>query len=502
MTGPRPPLPAEIPGYGPVRPYAAGPVPPGRPGPERAPNTAPDKRAPSLAAALRAAGLRDGATVSFHHHLRNGDAVLNMGLAELAALGLGDLHLAASSLFPVHAPLADHIRRGTVTRLSTAYISGPVAHALDALAQPATLQTHGGRARAIEAGELPIDLAIIAAPMADRTGNLTGALGPSACGPLGYPMVEAARARHVIAVTDCLSPTPLTAPEIPGHQVDQVVTVPRLGDAGQIVSGTTRPTDNPQARHIAALAARVIAASGLLADGISFQTGAGGISLAAARDLGQIMAQRGITGSFASGGITGTLVDLFRAGLFRDLLDVQCFDLAAVASFREDAAHRAMSASDYANPWHPDPVAHRLDAVILGAAEVDLDFNVNVTLGADGVILGGSGGHADTAAGAKLTVITTALTARGTPKIVPRVGCITTPGDTVDVIVTEAGLAVNPRRPDLADRLRHAGLPLTPIADLVRAAGSDNRPCSAQTGPIRAVSHYRDGRVTDVIRAP
>jgi len=497
--------PNDMPDLGHLRWYRDGPVPrpPHVPLPDRAPAAPGDRRADSLRTALIEAGLADGATVSFHHHLRNGDGLLNMAMDQIAALGIGDLHLAPSSLFPVHAPLAGHISRGTVTRLSTAYISGPVAGALaeGALAHPAVLQTHGGRARAIEAGELPLDLAIVAAPMADRQGNLTGASGPSACGPLGYPMVDVRHARHVIAVTDCLSDTPLATPEIEGRFVDRVVVVPSLGDAGQIVSGTTRPTDRPEALAIADLSAEVIAASGLLRDGFSFQTGAGGISLAAARDLGRIMGERGVTGGFASGGITGTLVDLFRAGLFRELLDVQCFDLDAVASFRADAAHRAMSASDYANPWREDAVAHRLDAVILGAAEVDLDFNVNVTLGAAGRIIGGSGGHADTAAGAKLSVVTTALTARGLPKIVARAACITTPGETVDVVVTEAGIAVNPRRGDLAERLTQAGLPVRPIAELHRAAAAQARPVPAprHSDRVAAISQYRDGRVTDVI---
>jgi len=65
------------------------------------------------------------------------------------------------------------------------------------------------------------------------------------------------------------------------------------------------------------------------------------------------MFERGIKGSFASGGITSYLVDMLERGLFRVLLDVQCFDLTAVDSFRRNAAHREMSASLYANPAMP-----------------------------------------------------------------------------------------------------------------------------------------------------
>lgn len=76
----------------------------------------------------------------------------------------------------------------------------------------------------------------------------------------------------------------------------------------------------------------------------------------------------------------------------------------------------------YANPHNRGAVAHQLDVVILGAAEVDLDFNVNATTGSSGLILGGSGGHADTADGAKLAIVTTKLSAGGAAKLVERVG--------------------------------------------------------------------------------
>jgi citrate lyase subunit alpha / citrate CoA-transferase len=179
-------------------------------------------------------------------------------------------------------------------------------------------------------------------------------------------------------------------------------------------------------------------------------------SLAVAAALKEIMAARRIVGSFAAGGITGTIVAMFEAGLFRTLFDVQCFDLEAVSSYGRHAAHQSMSASMYANPHNRGAVVNQLDAMILGAAEVDLKFNVNVTLGADGRIIGGSGGHSDTAAGAKLALVTTQLTAGCYPKIVGEVASTTTPGETIDAVVTDQGVAVNPRRPDLRDQLRLA----------------------------------------------
>ncbi|WGW05169.1 citrate lyase subunit alpha [Tropicibacter oceani] len=458
----------------------------------------------SLNAALDAADLADGATISFHHHLRNGDGVLNAVLDACAARGLRNLHVAASSLFPVHAPLVDHIRSGVVTRISAGFVSGPVGEAVSQrlLPHPVQLQTHGGRARAIDQRALQVDAAFIAASGADRSGNLTGRSGPRAFGAMGYPQPDARAADCVIGVTDHRAAFDPDLIDIPANLVSHVAELDRIGDPGGISSGTTRPAIDPVSRAIGEMAAQVIAQSGVLKDGFSFQTGAGGISLAAAQAVGQTMAQRGIRGDFASGGITGFHVALLQAGLFRRLLDVQCFDLAAVTSICADPRHQGISASAYAGPHVGGAVVDRLSAVILGAAEVDEAFNVNVTTRADGVLMGGSGGHADTAEGAALTVITTRLTAAGWPKLVDRVRHVTTAGRHVDAVVTEAGVAVNPAHEALRARLQHAGLPLVEIGDLVRMAAQAGRPRPApRTGQVVAQSLDRHGVLTDVLRA-
>ena len=458
-----------------------------------------------LDAALDAAELRDGAVVSFHHHLRNGDGVLNAVMEAIGRRGLKDITVAPSSLFAVHAPLVEHIAAGTVTGISAGFITGPVATAISAghLPTPARLLTHGGRARAIEAGEILIDVAFVAAPTADPLGNINGVSGPSACGTLGYPQVDVAHARCVVAVTDNLVPYPACPIAIGQENVDIVVVVPSIGDAAGIVSGTTRPTSEAAGLAIADLAARAIDASGLLIDGFSFQTGAGGVSLAAAAEVRRLMRARGVVGSFASGGITGQHVAMLEEGLFRTLLDVQCFDLAAVRSFASNPRHLAMSASRYANPHRRGAVVDQLDAVILGATEIDRAFNVNVTTGSHGQIMGGSGGHADTAAGAKLSIMTSRLTAGGHAKFVGRVRTMTTPGATVDVVATELGLAVNPARTDLHYRFKAAGLPVLAMDELVaRAAALASYPVLPRgEGRTVATVEYRDGSVIDTIPA-
>ena len=446
--------------------------------------------------------MKDGATLSFHHHLRNGDDVMRQVLAECAALGLRDLHIAPSSLFPCHESLIPFLRDGVVTRITTSYMTGPLADAVRAgvLPHPVQLQSHGGRAAAMASGRLLIDAAFIATPAVDRAGNLSGAVGPSACGPLGYAMVDAEHASHVVAVTDHLcEAVPRLC--IPAAQVDQVVEVARIGDAEQIASGTTGRAPSEKGRAIAELTARLIAVSGLLRDGFRFQTGAGATSLAVAHALAPEMAARGIVGEFAAGGITGALVDMFRAGLFRGLRDVQAFDLAAVRSYAEDAAHLAMSAEEYASPDRPDCVAKQLDVMILGAAEIDAAFNVNVTCASDGRIIGGSGGHADTAAGATLPIVTTPLMAAGRPKLVERLTCLTTPGASIGALVTEAGIAIHPSRPELARAARAAGLPLKSFEDL-RVMAGPQAVSGRGTGRVIAESLSPEGQLLDQVRMP
>ena len=278
----------------------------------------------SLREAIRLSGLQDGMCVSFHHHLRNGDYVVNMVMEQISAMGIRDLTVNASALFDVHLPMLEHIKNGTVSRLLTNYMSAGLGRAISGgvMDQPVEFRTHGGRPRDIAGGETPIDVAFIAAPSSDTMGNCTGKVGKSACGSLGYAFPDAQYAKKVIVITDELVPYPLCGWSIPEIYVDYVVAVDAIGDPAGIVSGTTRMTRNPVAITIAQTAARVIASSGLLKDGFSFQTGAGGASLATAMYLEKIMKQQGIHGSYAQGGITGLLVDMLNEGLFRALLDV------------------------------------------------------------------------------------------------------------------------------------------------------------------------------------
>ena len=82
--------------------------------------------------AIALAGLKDGMTISFHHHLRNGDYVLNLVMDEIAGMGIRDLTVNASALFDTHAPLLDHIKNHVVRKVQTNYISAGIGWQISA----------------------------------------------------------------------------------------------------------------------------------------------------------------------------------------------------------------------------------------------------------------------------------------------------------------------------------------------------------------------------------
>lgn len=422
----------------------------------------------SIREAIVFSGLKDGMTVSFHHHLRNGDYVLNMVLEEISNLGIKDITVNASSLFDVHMPLIKHIENNVVTGIATDYISASLGRVFSKgiLERPIEFRTHGGRPSDIATGKTPIDVAFIAAPTADTMGNCSGKYGKSACGSLGYAYADAMFAKKTVVITDNLVPYPMQDWSISEDYIDYVVSVDAIGDPKGIVSGTTQITRDPVGLVMASHAAKVIEASGLLKDGFSFQTGAGGASLAAARFLKDIMLEKGVVGSFGLGGITGYMVEMLKSGCFRTLMDVQCFDLTAVESIKNDPRHKEISAMQYASPNSRSAVVDSLDVVILGATEIDTDFNVNVHTDSNGYIMGGSGGHSDTAAGSKLSMIIAPMFRARLPIVTDRVNCISTPGKDIDVLVTQGGIAVNPDNKELKERLIQAKLPIVDISKL------------------------------------
>lgn len=504
-------VPTEIPGIGKYEPCQGAfaylerelperRLPPTKPVPPRK-----NKVTDNMEEAIRRSGLENGMTISFHHHLRNGDTVVPTVLQTLEKMGFKNLTLAPSSLADSHNMIADHIRSGLISRLYTSGLRGEVGKAVSngELEIPAVIRSHGGRARAIEQGDIQIDVAFLAAPACDRQGNMTGCLGKSACGSFGYAQVDARYARHVIAVTDDLFDYPLRPRiSVPQYLVDQVLTVDSIGDPAQIATGAARITRNPVDLRIARNAFDLIAASDLLAPGCSFQVGAGGASLAVAAFVRDYMREKKIKGSFGLGGMSGFMCEMLEQGYFEAMFDVQSFDMAVTGSMLRNPAHMEVDASCYANPFNRGCLVHNLDIVILAALDADVDFNVNVQTGHDGVLRGALGGHQDTAAGAKLAVAVLPSFRGGVPSIKEAVTTVCTAGETIDAIVTERGICINPRHTDLIEKARRAGLPVKDIHDLKneveKMTGVPEAP-KFDFDRVVAVVEYRDGTLLDTV---
>ena len=459
----------------------------------------------TLADALRQCGAKSGMTFSFHHHLRNGDYVVNMVMkAAIDELGLDNLTIAATSLGEAHDPVAEYIEQGKIVGIQTSGIRGRIGEVVSAgkLKTPAIIRSHGGRPRAIEMGEVHIDIAFIAAPTSDCVGNCRGIGGKSNCGSMGYAMMDAKCADHVVVVTDCLVDFPNMPASIEAIDVDAVVEVESIGNPKKIASAAARISQNPRDLMMAENVARIIASTPYFKEGFSFQTGVGGPSLAANLFLEKVMDERGIKMDWSIGGICGPMVELLKKGKVGKIIDVQDFDLDAVNSINQTPNHFEMSASQYANPANKGAMVNKLDFVVLAALEIDTGFNVNVLTGSDGVLRGAPGGHPDAAAGSKCCIIVTPLVRGRMATVCEHVVTVTTPGDCVDVLVTDYGIAVNPQRPDLIECLDAAGIPHVPIEALQKKAYSlvgtpDDLEWEDQ---VVAVLEARDGTILDVVR--
>ena len=458
----------------------------------------------SIDEAIDVSGLKDGMTISFHHHLRNGDAVLMKVVERIAAKGLKNINIISSSLTQAHDGLTKYIEDGTVGILHTSGIRAGLGKVVaeNRMSKPIVVRSHGGRPRAILSGEVKIDVAFIGAPGCDIYGNINGVDGPSACGSLGYAFTDAEYAKTVVAITDNLSERPLRYISIQQTFVDYIVEVDSLGDPSKIQSGATRLTRDPVQLKIAEFAAKVIANLEYFKEGWSFQTGTGGASLATAYHVRQMMLERKIRGSFGLGGMTGYFCDMLEDDLFDVLYNVQGFDIPSIKSLKENPRHIEISADFYANPFNAGAIVNYLDVVILSALEIDTKFNVNVLTGSNGYPMGASGGHCDTAAGSKCTIVVAPSMRGRIPTIVDDVITVVTPGETIDILVTERGIAVNPLRKDLMDMLKNSGLQIKSIEQLK----SEVEKITGKPEPIRFTDNvvglveYRDGSIIDVIK--
>jgi citrate lyase subunit alpha/citrate CoA-transferase len=487
-------------GVGAYRPQGAKQAPPIRSCVDYPPSG--DKRMPSLEAALRACGLRDGMVISSHHHLRNGDLVAAMALETAARMGARDLMWFPSASFPAQAVLIPLLESGHIHHIEGS-MNGPLGDycTRGKMRGMGVLRSHGGRWQAIQDGEVKIDIAVIAAPAADCFGNCNGAFGKSACGSLGFALADSIYADRVIVVTDNLVPFPCIPWQIYGNNVDFVVEVDSIGDPAQIVSGTTEITRSPDRLKIAQDTARFVRDAGLMRPGFSFQAGSGGTSLAFTAFLSEMMREAKVKARFVRGGSTRYLVEMLREGLTDYILDGQTFDLDAVRSIASDPRHVATSPFTSYNFHGKGNIASLVDVVVLGATEVDRHFNANVVTHSDGRLLHGIGGWQNCLT-AGCTILAIPSFRDRIPIIVDEVTTLTGPGELIDVVVTERGIAINPRRQDLLDAVRTSDLPIRPIEEIQKeveaiCGGKPQKP--ARTDCPVAVVKWVDGTVLDTV---
>ncbi len=477
--------------------------------PVRASRLGESKVLASIDEAIEKTGLKDGMSVSFHHHFRNGDFVMKLVMERIQAKGIKDITVVSSSLSPCHDFLIDMIKDGTVTAIETSGLRDALGKFLSTnpgvLKRPVVIRSHGGRARAVTCGEAHIDVAFLGVPTCDARGNATGMMGKAACGALGYAMVDAHYADQTVLITDNL--VDYVYPySIPQTDVDYVVPVEAIGDPEGIASGAIGITKNPVQLKIAELAAKFLEQADIIKEGFSFQLGAGGAPLAVAKFISESLKKQGVVAGFGIGGATGVLAGMLEDGLIKAIYDTQTFDTTAAASLHNNPNHIEMSASMYADPW-TDCMTNHLDVVFLGATEIDVNFNVNCMTDSNGILMGASGGHSDTAAGAKVTVITCPLIRGRLPMIRESVQTVITPGSSVDVLVTERGIAINPARTDLIEKFKDSNLPIYTIEELQKMAYDrvgkpEDIQVSDKDEDVVAIVEYRDGSIIDVVRKP
>lgn len=182
------------------------------------------------------------------------------------------------------------------------------------------------------------------------------------------------------------------------------------------------------------------------------------------------------------------------------ILDGQTFDLDGVVSMQSDPRHVWTSPFTSYNYHSKGNFASLVDVVILGATEIDVNFNGNVVTHSDGYLLHGIGGWQNCLF-SKTVIIPVPLFRDRIPVLVNEVTTLCGPGELIDVIVTERGIAINPLRTDLIEKCTGSGLPVRDLRELKEEA---ERICGKPQKPrfknnVVAVVKWVDGTLLDSI---
>ena len=165
------------------------------------------------------------------------------------------------------------------------------------------------------------------------------------------------------------------------------------------------------------------------------------------------------------GGCTKYFVQLLEEGLTDYILDGQTFDLEGVRSMRENPHHLNTSPFNSYNFHGKGNFASIVDAAILGATEIDVHFNANVVSHSDGYLLHGIGGWQNCLY-SKCTILAVPSFRNRIPVIIDEVTTLCGPGELIDVVITERGIAINPMRKDLIKAMKNSSLPIKQIRQI------------------------------------
>ncbi|HOZ08079.1 MAG TPA: citrate lyase subunit alpha [candidate division Zixibacteria bacterium] len=467
--------------------------------------------------------IRDGDTISYPHYYRTGDKGLRLVVEALRRHGKRDIRIYGNAFF-------DHVDPWLIEAVRAGVIGGIYGNVYRKFGQYVTAGellpwvgvgfSHGDRVRKLQTGEVTVRAAFGPVPLADRGGNANGRMGKPEhlCGPVGLFDADAEYAEYVCLLAGTVSETAVLPAPVSMEQVDFVVPVDDPGLNEGIGSGTldmNKARTNPFNAQVGENITRVIRAAGVVKDDFSFQVGSGA-GLLVLENIRAMLKEMKVRANFSIGGVTSLHVDMLEEGTLYQLMHGQLFEPSPrmFASMLTHPRHHEITTAYYASVANKEAAVNLLDLAVLSALEVDLEFNLN-TVCAGGRIIGGIGGGQDVAAGAALTIIfmplATGKDGKGFPKVVDRVYTRTTPGEVVDVVVTEEYAAVNPagssrcKEAILAEGKRH-GVKLVSIEELRALSEKKARefgtipPTPPATGEVVHIIEWRDGTLLDVVR--
>ncbi len=466
--------------------------------------------------------IEDGDVISYPHYYRFGDKGLEMVIKTLQKKRKKGIILYANAIFDHTDPwLFEAFQDGTLAGLYGNVYRKFGAHVMAGELLPWVTVgfSHGNRVRKLQSGEVRIKAAFAPVPLADQFGNATGLLGSDdqLCGPLGLAAADWEFADYTCLLAGEVRATLIVPFSLSMEQTDFVVPVDCPGLSSGIGSGTLdldKVRSHPLNARIAENVLNVMKTAGIIKDQFSFQVGAGA-GLIVLDSIRTMLKDAGIQAGFSIGGVTSMHVDMLEEGSIRHLLHGQLFEPSrkVIHTLLENPSHQEITAGYYASVANKECAVNLLDLAVLSALEVDLDFNVN-TVCANGRIIGGIGGGQDVAAGAALTIIflplATGKKGLGFPKIQDKVYTRTTPGDVIDVVVTEEFTAVNPKssspyRDTILENGEKFGLKLLAIEELRQKAVDAAQemgmipPRPETSDEILHAVEWRDGTLLDVI---